>query len=239
MDRDGWILDGEKVAVPFGTVADVFVVTAADPGGSVLVALVDRDAAGVSIQEAVGTAGDPQARLLLDGCRVVGGRVLAGAAHTAYRIAVAGLCATAAGLLDGGLRLTASYIAGREQFGRPIAAFQGPAMRIADAYIDVQAVWAATWSAVWRLDTGRPADDALAIAKFWVADGGQRAVHAFQHLHGGIGVDVEYPIHRYFSQAKALEVALGGASVQLERLGASIAAAAVGAGPGAAVGTGT
>jgi alkylation response protein AidB-like acyl-CoA dehydrogenase len=72
--------------------------------------------------------------------------------------------------------------------------------------------------------TGRPAAEALAIAKFWVADGGQRAVHAFQHLHGGMGVDTSYPIHRYFALAKALEVRLGGAPVQLERLGAALAA---------------
>jgi alkylation response protein AidB-like acyl-CoA dehydrogenase len=68
------------------------------------------------------------------------------------------------------------------------------------------------------------ADEALAIAKFWVADGGQRAVHAFQHLHGGIGLDVSYPIHRYFTLAKTLEASLGGATAQLMRLGAMLAA---------------
>jgi alkylation response protein AidB-like acyl-CoA dehydrogenase len=81
----------------------------------------------------------------------------------------------------------------------------------------------ATWSALWRWAGGRPAEEAVAIAKFWVADGGQRAVHAFQHLHGGMGVDTSYPIHRYFAQAKAAEVRLGGASAQLERLGAALA----------------
>ncbi len=221
---DSWVLHGEKISVPFGTAADVFVVSAGAPDGSAMLAVVDRDSPGLTVEPAVGTAGEPQARLVLEGTPVAAGRMASGAAGPAYEIALAGLCATAAGLIDGGLRITASYIAGREQFGRPIAAFQGPAMRIADAYIDAQAVWAATWSAVWRLHTGRPASDALAIAKFWVADGGQRAVHAFQHLHGGIGVDVGYPIHRYFSQAKALEIALGGATTQLERLGASIAA---------------
>ena len=61
------------------------------------------------------------------------------------------------------------------------------------------------------------------VAKFWAAEGAQRVVHAAQHLHGGIGVDLDYPIHRYFRWAKVLELTLGGASPSLLRLGASLA----------------
>lgn len=226
----GWRLSGEKVAVPYATVADHFLVTATCPDGSVGVFVVDRDQPGVTVQAAMATTGEPLGLLQLSEAPVDSERLLLGApgeaAAYAYRVGLAGLCATAAGVLDGGLRITAGYIGQREQFGRPIAAFQGPAMRIADAYIDSHAVWVATWSAIWRLESGRPADEALAIAKFWVADGGQRAVHAFQHLHGGIGVDVDYPIHRYFVWAKSLEATLGGASVQLEQLGRILAVGA-------------
>ncbi len=131
------------------------------------------------------------------------------------RHALAAICATAVGVCEEALRITASYISERKQFDKPIAAFQGATMLAADAYIDVEAIRTTTWSAIWRLAEGHSCDDELAIAKFWVAEGGQRVVHACQHLHGGIGVDVDYPIHRYFLWAKYLELALGGATRQL------------------------
>jgi len=131
------------------------------------------------------------------------------------RHALAALCATSVGVFEEALRITASYITERKQFDKPIAAFQGATMKAADAYIDLDAIRATTWSAIWRLAEGRSCDDELAIAKFWVADGGQRIVHNCQHLHGGIGVDIDYPIHRYFLWAKNLELTLGGATRQL------------------------
>ena len=136
-------------------------------------------------------------------------------AATAKRNAIAALCATGVGVFEEALRITASYISERKQFDRPIASFQGATMKAADAYIDLEAIRATTWSAIWRLAEGRRCDDELAIAKFWVAEGGQRIVHNCQHLHGGIGVDIDYPIHRYFLWAKYLELTLGGATRQL------------------------
>ena len=122
------------------------------------------------------------------------------------------------------LRLTATYTSERKQFDTPIATFQAVAHRAADAYIDTQAVRLTALQAAWRLGQGLPAEDAIVIAKFWVADGGQRVVHAAQHLHGGMGVDRDYPLHRYFLWAKQLELDLGGTHTQLLRLGAEIAA---------------
>jgi alkylation response protein AidB-like acyl-CoA dehydrogenase len=218
-------LSGQKTAVPWAPPADLFLVSARNGDGSTALAMVGSDDRGLTVEASTGTAGEPLGRITFDDVEVPADRIFTdNAVPLAHDTLLAVECATAAGVLDGGLRITSQYIAGREQFGRPIAAFQGPALRIADAYIDTQAVWAATWSAIWRMATGRPAGEALAIAKFWVADGGQRAVHAYQHLHGGMGVDTSYPIHRYFALAKALEVRLGGAPVQLERLGAALAA---------------
>jgi len=57
------------------------------------------------------------------------------------------------------------------------------------------------------------------LAKFWASEGGHRVVYAAQHLHGGIGVDVDYPIHRYYLSARQIELTLGGAEYHLERLG--------------------
>jgi 3-oxocholest-4-en-26-oyl-CoA dehydrogenase beta subunit len=66
-------------------------------------------------------------------------------------------------------------------------------------------------------------EEQVAIAKFWAADGGQRVVHAAQHIHGGVGVDRRYPLHRYFLAAKQLELTLGGATANLLQLGAIMA----------------
>ena len=228
----GWALSGEKVAVPYGTLADSILVTASTAPGAVGVFVVDRHGEGVTLERAEATNREPQAYLTLSGAPVAEDASLGGPAagvemvRWIYERTVAGLCATAVGVFDEELSITAGYISQREQFGKPLATFQGATLKAADAYIDTEAIRVASWSAIWRLSEGRPASEELAVAKFWVADGGQRIAHACQHLHGGIGVDVDYPIHRYFLWAKALELTLGGATEQLARLGTSLAGAA-------------
>lgn len=227
--RDGsaWRLEGRKVAVPFGPLAERILVTAATGEGIGVFAL-DPSADGVAVEETRATHREPQANLVLDGAVVEEGDVLGDpsdgeTARSVYRHAVAGICATSVGLLSEALKITASYVSEREQFGKPIATFQGATLKAADAYIDTEAVRVATWSAIWRLAEGLPADESLEIAKFWAAEGGHRATHICQHLHGGIGVDVDYPIHRYTLWAKELELALGGPTSHLLRVGAAMA----------------
>ena len=120
--------------------------------------------------------------------------------------------------------LVSEYTKSREQFDKPIATFQAVGQRAADAYVDAEAIRLTAWQAAWRIDQGLPADDAVAVAKFWAADGGQRVVHAAVHLHGGVGVDRDYPLHRHFLLTKQLELTLGGATDQLLRIGATLAA---------------
>lgn len=231
-DGSAWRLEGEKVGVPYATQADALLVPASTGDGSVGVFVVAPDAAGLTIEAATATNGEPQGHLALDGVVVdsdgVLGDPVAGdeVAQWMYEHALAGLCATGLGVLDRELRMTADYLSEREQFGRPIATFQAATSRAADAYIDVEAIRVTTWSAIWRLSVGRPATDELAMAKFWVADGGQRVASACQHLHGGMGADTDYPIHRYFRWAKHIELTLGGATTQLLRLGDALAAEA-------------
>ena len=229
--RDGarWRLDGEKLAVPYATIADAILVPARTGDGTTGLFLVTRDATGVEVEAATATNREPQGHLTLAGAVVAGDDVLgdpiAGidAVEWVYQRALAGLCATAVGACERALRITSGYISERQQFGKPLATFQGATLRAADAYIDTEAIRVTTWSAIWRLATGRDAATELAIAKFWVADGGQRVAHACQHLHGGMGATTEYPIHRYFRWAKQLEHTLGGAPDQLLRLGDRLA----------------
>jgi acyl-CoA dehydrogenase len=138
-------------------------------------------------------------------------------AATAYCLEISGACQAA-------VKLTAAYTIEREQFGKPIATFQAVGQRAADAYVDTEAIRLTAWQAAWRIAEGLPADKEVAIAKFWAADGGQRVVHAAVHLHGGVGVDRDYPLHRYFLMTKHFELTLGGATEQLLHLGATLAA---------------
>jgi 3-oxocholest-4-en-26-oyl-CoA dehydrogenase beta subunit len=137
--------------------------------------------------------------------------------------AVVGLCALQVGVCEAALAKTAAYLNTRQQFGRPLSTFQGTMLRAADAAIDIEAMRVTWQNAAWRFDSGRDAADAAAVAKWQAAERGQRTVHATQHLHGGLGADISYPIHRYFLWGKQIELLLGGPSAQLARLGADIA----------------
>jgi alkylation response protein AidB-like acyl-CoA dehydrogenase len=181
---------------------------------------------GVVSTRAVATNGEPVFVVELAGASgaplgdpVVGERVITWTVEHALAL----LCVVQAGISDRALRMTAEYTSTREQFGHPIAGFQAVSQRAGDAYIDTEAIRLTAWQAAWRLSEGLPAADEVAIAKFWAADGGQRVAHAAQHLHGGLGIDVDYPLHRYFQWSKAIELTLGSATRQLVRLGASIA----------------
>lgn len=221
---DGGSLTGSKLLVPFGEQASHAVVSAR-VGEEVGLFLVDLSVDGVAQEALDTTAGLPATRLDLDGAA---GEALGsgGAEDLAWLVerATAAQCATAIGICEEALRLTAEYTKTREQFDRPIATFQAVGQRAADAYIDTEAVRLTAWQAAWRLSEGLPATEQVAIAKFWCAEGGQRVVHAAQHLHGGMGVDRDYPLHRYFLWAKELELTLGGATHSLLGLGAILAA---------------
>jgi acyl-CoA dehydrogenase len=94
---------------------------------------------------------------------------------------------------------------------------------MADSYIDNEAVQLTMWQAASRLAEDLPSDREVATAKFWAADGGHRIGHAALHIHGGISIDVDYPIHRYFLWLKQIEYTLGAATPQLVRLGQLLA----------------
>ena len=236
--RDGavWRLDGVKVCVPAAHLAGRVLVPAATGEDSVGLFLLDPTTDGVQADDQPTTSGQPELRLELAGAPVAvedvlgdptrGGPVL----DWLLERATVAYCAVAVGVCEEALRLTAEYTRTREQFGRPIASFQAVGQRAADAYIDTEAVRLTAVHAAWRLSSGLPAAEEVAVAKFWAADGGQRVVHAAQHLHGGIGVDRDYPLHRYFLWAKQLELTLGGATAQLRHLGSLLASEPVGSG---------
>jgi acyl-CoA dehydrogenase len=232
----GYVLDGTKACVPAGLLANVVLVPAALVGehgehtGTALF-LVLPHAAGVTLARQDTTAGRPQALMTLASVVVedearVGGEAADGAAMVGWLAehATAALCVAQAGTCAAALELTADYTKTREQFDKPIATFQAVGQRAADAYVDTEAIRLTAWQAAWRLAAGLPASAEVAMAKFWAAEGGQRVVHAAAHLHGGVGVDRDYPLHRHFLNTRMNELTLGTASDSLRHLGALLAA---------------
>jgi alkylation response protein AidB-like acyl-CoA dehydrogenase len=215
---DGTRLSGDLVGVAWAHVAEIVVAVVGEQ-----VVLLDPSAGGVTATRVETTAREVALNLSLDHAQVE----LLGDATTARLViswARTGLAAVQAGVTDAALRLTASYTSQREQFGKPLSTFQGVALKAADAYLDATAVRAAALQAAWSLD--EPGlDPALAVltAAWWAAEGGQDCVHLTQHLHGGMGADVTYPVHRYFLWGKQIELMLGGASALLAELGDALA----------------
>lgn len=221
----GWRLDGTKTCVPAGMVADLMVVSARTDDGSTGLFVVPTDAPGVHRERQEATSGAFEAEIELAGVAVAAADVLVageGGLDALVRIleyAAAAFCLEVAGACQAAVKLTATYTREREQFGKPIATFQAVGQRAADAFIDAEAVRLTAWQAAWRLDEGLPATAEVAVAKYWADEGAQRCVHAAQHLHGGVGVDRDYPLHRYFLRTKHLAPTLGGTTASLLRLG--------------------
>jgi alkylation response protein AidB-like acyl-CoA dehydrogenase len=231
--RDGahWRLDGVKGCVPAADLAARMLIPARTSDTSVGVFLVDPNASGVRLEREMTTNHEPQFEVTLSGATVAADEVLGdangGGAIVDWTLqrAVAGLCAMATGVADRALRMTAEYTTNRKQFGKPLATFQAVAQRAADAFIWVEGMRWTTWQAAWRLAAGQSAHEDVAIAKYWAGEGGHFTTYAAQHMHGGIGLDLDYPLHRYFLWAKQLDLTLGAATQHLAYLGAQMAKA--------------
>jgi alkylation response protein AidB-like acyl-CoA dehydrogenase len=229
-------LTGVKVGVPHAERAHLLLVPASitmassgqippNTGHDHGVALLSPRAEGVTLTRTPSSSGEPEYALRMDRARVEG--MLGGAecVRDLYQLSVAGACALADGAVAGALALTRDHVATRKQFGRPLAEFQAVSQQIADVYIASRTLHLATLAACWRLDAdldaGPEMDTALDVAGYWCAEQAPRSVRICHHLHGGLGMDVAYPLHRFSSLVADLVRYLGGAEYRLERLACS------------------
>jgi alkylation response protein AidB-like acyl-CoA dehydrogenase len=228
-DGDGYKLSGIKHEVPAVDLAQRIIIPAQSAEG-VRVFLVDPTAPGLRATKSRTSTGEPLFLLELTDVPIGPADCLGDAENGRevlewiYQSTLAALCLLQVGVSERTLEMTADYVRERVQFDVPVGSFQAVQQRCADGYIDVGAMRWCAWRAAWLLEEGRSASDEIAIAKFWAADAGSRIANSAMHLHAGIGVDLDYPIYRYFLWAKALELMLGGAAPQLSRLGAQMAA---------------
>jgi 3-oxo-4-pregnene-20-carboxyl-CoA dehydrogenase beta subunit len=203
---------GRKLGVTYAAQAHRLLVTARD-GDDEVVALVDPHDAGVRLLPASASSGVAQHTVVLDGAEAdpLGGD----AARTLNELARAGLAATAAGVLAGARDLTADYVKGRRQFGRSLAEFQAVTMQVADVYVASRTLDLAADNAVWRVAEGLPAADDLAVAAYWASREAPYALRTCHHLHGGMGVDVTYPLVGYTTWGTDLAHALDTTAAQV------------------------
>jgi alkylation response protein AidB-like acyl-CoA dehydrogenase len=210
----GYKLNGTKVAVPYAGQAEWIVVTTDSA-----VVVVSPKADGVQLtktptsnsgDEYTVTFSDAEADGVLEDANV----------HRVNQLALAAIGAYASGLVAGALRLTADYVANRHQFGKPLSTFQTVAAQLAEVYIASRTLTLAATSVVWRLSEGRDADDDLDVLGYWLASQAPPVMQICHHLHGGMGMDIAYPMDRYYSTIKDLTRLVGGPSHRLDLVGA-------------------
>ena len=224
--KDGqWTLNGAKPTIPAAHIADYVLVPAKTDAENTHLFLIEREATGLTVTTNITTNRELQSQI---DCDAVPAEPLGEVGQgnlpilwTLERINVA-TSAIAVGCCAKATEMAAEYTSEREQFGRPLSHNQAVTQRAADCYIGTDAMRLVLWQAAWRLDAGYPASEEVRIAKWWASEVGQKVVHDVQHLHGGMGADVDYPVHRYFLWVKQLENFLGGGSAQLAELGSLI-----------------
>jgi alkylation response protein AidB-like acyl-CoA dehydrogenase len=227
-DGEGLVLSGTKTGVPFAAQASHILLSARTAGG-VAVVLLDPRAAGVTLHDLQVTSFEPQCELELDSVRVPAAAILSASdgarimGWTAERTTAA-ICAHQLGASDFAMRLAASYTSERKQFDVPVATFQAVGHRMADCYVDVECLRLTTYQAASLLDSDVTATTEVRIAKIWAGDTGHRVSYAAQHVHGGTGIDRDYPLWRYCLWLRQNEMTLGSSAAQLARLGEQLAA---------------
>jgi alkylation response protein AidB-like acyl-CoA dehydrogenase len=228
-DGDGWTLAGVKQFVPAARIAERVLVPAATDAGVGLF-LVDPKASGVELTRQEMTHCEPVFEMTLTNVHVgaddlLGADPQGGARKIAWAwdCALTALAAIQVGVSEKALDITAAYVSQREQFGAPIGSFAAVQHRCADMFNALAALRWTTWRAAWKISDGQSATREAMVAKFWAGETGSLVANGTQHLHGGAGVDRDYPLHRYFLWSKFLELTLGAAMPQLARLGRDMA----------------
>lgn len=221
---DGYRLTGSRIQVAFAPVADAFLVPTESDSGAALFLVAATDA-GVTVTPLQTTGLGSVGELDLEGVEVSADRIVGDAVALEWLTTLKALGHTAfqLGVLERALELTAEYARTREQFDRPIGSFQAVSQRLADDYIDIKGLRLTLTQAAWRLSEDLPAAMEVATAAFWAAEAGHRVAHTTVHVHGGVGIDMDHLVHRYFITAKQTEFAVGGATGQLRSIGRELA----------------
>lgn len=223
-----YVLNGTKAWISHGSYADfytVFARTSPDPKHGMSAFHVPASAEGLSFgapEKKMGLTGSTTTTVNLDGVRIPADNRV-GAAGEGMHIALSaldsgrlGIAACATGLAQAALAVAASYAKEREQFGRPIAEFQGLQFLLADMAAAVESARATYISAARRRDAGRPFTQQAAIAKLVCTDAAMKVTTDAVQVLGGYGYTRDFPVERYMREAKVTQIFEG--TNQIQRL---------------------
>lgn len=230
-DGEGWVVSGSETCVEAAPLADQLLLAARSDAGPLLF-LVDRKTPGLTVEAQSVASGHSLGSLQLQDVRL-GSGALAGDPDSAGALidwtlerAYLAQCAYELGLSARALAMTARFAGERQQFGKPIGTFQAVTQRIADAHIAVETMRLTLWRAAWLVEQGVDARREIAVARTIATQAGHEVVCAAQHIHGSLGFDRDYPLHRYFLASKQNELLLGGHNFHVARLGKLLAESA-------------
>ncbi|GDY72537.1 hypothetical protein SAV31267_020220 [Streptomyces avermitilis] len=225
-DGDDWVITGTKAWITHGGIADFYTVMARTGGEGargITAFLVPGDAEGLHAalpEKKMGMKGSPTAQVHFDGVRVSDERRI-GDEGQGFAIALSaldsgrlGIAACAVGVAQAALDEAVAYATGRQQFGRPIADFQGLRFMLADMATQIEAGRALYLAAARLRDAGRPFSKQAAMAKLLCTDAAMKVTTDAVQVLGGYGYTADFPVERYMREAKVLQIVEGTNQIQ-------------------------
>ncbi|MES5952657.1 acyl-CoA dehydrogenase AcdA [Bacillus fungorum] len=226
-DGDHYILNGSKIFITNGGIADIYVVFAlTDPeskqrGTSAFI--VESDTSGFSVgkkESKLGIRSSPTTEIMFEDCRIPVENLL-GEEGQGFKIAMQtldggrnGIAAQAVGIAQGALDASVEYARARYQFGKPIAAQQGIGFKLADMATDVEAARLLTYQAAWLESEGLPYGKESAMSKVFAGDTAMKVTTEAVQVFGGYGYTKDYPVERYMRDAKITQIYEGTQEIQ-------------------------
>ncbi len=226
-EGDEWVLNGGKRFITNAGAADTYIVTAVTErtadSGKISAFIVERDTPGFTIgrmEDKMGLHASNTGELLFEECRIPAANLL-GSEGEGDKLFLAtldggriGIGAMALGLAQAAYEAASAYAVEREQFGKPIASFQGVAFMIADMATDIDAARLMVYRAAWLKDQHRPFTTEAAMAKLYASEVASRVTNDAVQVHGGYGYVTEYHVERYLRDAKLTEIGEGTSQIQ-------------------------
>ncbi|EFI65394.1 MULTISPECIES: acyl-CoA dehydrogenase AcdA [Bacillus] len=226
-DGDHYVLNGSKIFITNGGIADIYVVFAlTDPeskqrGTSAFI--VESDTPGFSVgkkESKLGIRSSPTTEIMFEDCRIPVENLL-GEEGRGFKIAMQtldggrnGIAAQAVGIAQGALDASVEYARERHQFGKPIAAQQGIGFKLADMATDVEAARLLTYQAAWLESEGLPYGKESAMSKVFAGDAAMKVTTEAVQVFGGYGYTKDYPVERYMRDAKITQIYEGTQEIQ-------------------------
>lgn len=224
---DSWVLNGSKRFITNAGVADTYIVTAVTDreaeSGNISAFIVEADAPGFAIgrmEEKMGLHASNTGELIFTDCEIPIENLLGeeGEGDKLFLRTLdggrIGIAAMALGLAQAAYEAASAYAREREQFGRPIASFQGVAFMIADMATGIDAARLLIYRAAWLKDAGRPYSTEAAMAKLFASETARQVTNDALQVHGGYGYVTEYKVERYLRDAKLTEIGEGTSQIQ-------------------------